>query len=107
MPRRSRNRIRAIAADERDATSSATVFAASRGSRLTRMTLRTRSRDAIPTPRTIRMPGMRAASIDGTSPASTSPRARRSAHADGMSVSASTPSTAPRRRPHVSGQAFT
>ena len=49
--------------------------------------------------RTIRMPGMRAASIDGTRPASTSPRARRSAHADGMSVSASTPSTAPRRRP--------
>ena len=95
-PRRSWKRIRAIAADERDATSSATVFAASSGWRLTRMTLRTRSRDAIPTPRTIRMPGMRAASTDGTSPASTSPRARRSAHADGMSVSASTPSTARR-----------
>ena len=71
------------------------------------MTLRTRSFDAIPTPRTMRTPGMRAASMDGTRPASTSPRARRSAQAAGTSVIRSAPSTAPLRKPHVSGQALT
>src|SRR5262245_17192814 len=96
-----------MTAEERDAWSSATVFASSRGRGDARRTLRTRPFDAMPTPRTTRMPGMRAASMDGTRPASTSPRWRRSAQAEGTSFRHSTPSTAPRRNPHVRGQALT